>query len=147
MVFVRLLSKLLRDKEIGKLVVPIVSPTSALHLRYGSAVRQVSIYSHAGQVYGSRSTWIRSSTTKRPTVGSSRKASTEAVRSRRSLPPARQRHHGVNDSVLHLLFVFGFQLASATDLGRRRRPARIGFLLGGTAMHDPSPARPPAPGR
>jgi pyruvate dehydrogenase E1 component len=50
MVFVRLLSKLLRDKEIGKLVVPIV-PDEARTFGMEALFRQVGIYSHAGQVY------------------------------------------------------------------------------------------------
>jgi pyruvate dehydrogenase E1 component len=50
MVFVRLLSKLLRDKEIGHLVVPIV-PDEARTFGMEALFRQVGIYSHAGQVY------------------------------------------------------------------------------------------------
>jgi pyruvate dehydrogenase E1 component len=50
MVFVRLLSKLLRDKAIGKLVVPIV-PDEARTFGMEALFRQVGIYSHAGQVY------------------------------------------------------------------------------------------------
>ncbi|HEY7290764.1 MAG TPA: pyruvate dehydrogenase (acetyl-transferring), homodimeric type [Vicinamibacterales bacterium] len=50
MVFVRLLSKLLRDKEIGSLVVPIV-PDEARTFGMEALFRQVGIYSHAGQVY------------------------------------------------------------------------------------------------
>jgi pyruvate dehydrogenase E1 component len=50
MVFVRLLSKLLRDKEIGPLVVPIV-PDEARTFGMESLFRAVGIYSHAGQVY------------------------------------------------------------------------------------------------
>jgi pyruvate dehydrogenase E1 component len=50
MVFVRLLSKLLRDKEIGDLVVPIV-PDEARTFGMEALFRQVGIYSHAGQVY------------------------------------------------------------------------------------------------
>ena len=50
MVFVRLLSKLLRDKEVGKLVVPIV-PDEARTFGMEALFRQVGIYSHAGQLY------------------------------------------------------------------------------------------------
>src|SRR5205085_2527785 len=50
MVFVRLLSKLLRDKEIGKLVVPIV-PDEARTFGMEALFRAVGIYSHAGQLY------------------------------------------------------------------------------------------------
>jgi pyruvate dehydrogenase E1 component len=50
MVFVRLLSKMLRDKEIGKFVVPIV-PDEARTFGMEALFRQVGIYSHSGQVY------------------------------------------------------------------------------------------------
>jgi len=50
MVFVRLLSKLLRDKELGRLVVPIV-PDEARTFGMESLFRSVGIYSHAGQMY------------------------------------------------------------------------------------------------
>jgi pyruvate dehydrogenase E1 component len=50
MVFVRLLSKLLRDKDIGKLVVPIV-PDEARTFGMEALFRQVGIYSHVGQLY------------------------------------------------------------------------------------------------
>ncbi|HUF81863.1 MAG TPA: pyruvate dehydrogenase (acetyl-transferring), homodimeric type, partial [Burkholderiales bacterium] len=49
MVFVRLLSKLLRDKQIGELVVPIV-PDEARTFGMEALFRQVGIYSHVGQV-------------------------------------------------------------------------------------------------
>jgi pyruvate dehydrogenase E1 component len=50
MVFVRLLSKLLRDKHIGRLIVPIV-PDEARTFGMEALFRQVGIYSHAGQMY------------------------------------------------------------------------------------------------
>ncbi|HYM24513.1 MAG TPA: pyruvate dehydrogenase (acetyl-transferring), homodimeric type [Vicinamibacterales bacterium] len=50
MVFVRMLSKLLRDKELGPLVVPIV-PDEARTFGMEALFRAVGIYSHAGQVY------------------------------------------------------------------------------------------------
>ena len=50
MVFVQMLAKLLRDKEIGKLVVPIV-PDEARTFGMEALFRQVGIYSHAGQLY------------------------------------------------------------------------------------------------
>ncbi len=50
MVFVRLLAKLLRDKEIGRLVVPIV-PDEARTFGMESLFRAVGIYSSIGQVY------------------------------------------------------------------------------------------------
>lgn len=50
MAFVRILTKLLKDKEIGKLVVPIV-PDEARTFGMEALFRQVGIYSHAGQLY------------------------------------------------------------------------------------------------
>ena len=50
MVFVRMLSKLLRDEQIGKLVVPIV-PDEARTFGMESLFRQVGIYAHSGQLY------------------------------------------------------------------------------------------------
>ena len=50
MVFVRILSKLLRDKDIGKLIVPIV-PDEARTFGMESLFRAVGIYSHVGQKY------------------------------------------------------------------------------------------------
>ncbi len=50
MVFVRMLAKLLRDKEIGKLIVPIV-PDEARTFGMEALFRQIGIYSRHGQVY------------------------------------------------------------------------------------------------
>ncbi len=50
MVYVRILTKLLKDKEVGKLIVPIV-PDEARTFGMEALFRQVGIYSHAGQLY------------------------------------------------------------------------------------------------
>jgi pyruvate dehydrogenase E1 component len=50
MAFVRMLSKMLRDKDLGQLVVPIV-PDEARTFGMEALFRQVGIYSHAGQLY------------------------------------------------------------------------------------------------
>ncbi|MEJ2056100.1 MAG: hypothetical protein P8X42_19475 [Calditrichaceae bacterium] len=50
MVFVRILAKLLRDKEVGNLVVPIV-PDEARTFGMEALFRQVGIYSNVGQLY------------------------------------------------------------------------------------------------
>jgi len=50
MVMVRLLAKLLRDKSVGRLIVPIV-PDEARTFGMESLFRQVGIYSHVGQRY------------------------------------------------------------------------------------------------
>ncbi len=50
MAFVRMLSKLLKDKKVGKLIVPIV-PDEARTFGMESLFRQVGIYAHSGQLY------------------------------------------------------------------------------------------------
>lgn len=50
MVFVRILSKLLKDREVGKLIVPIV-PDEARTFGMESLFRAIGIYSHVGQLY------------------------------------------------------------------------------------------------
>ncbi|MGE5497738.1 MAG: pyruvate dehydrogenase (acetyl-transferring), homodimeric type [Syntrophothermus sp.] len=50
MVFVRILTKLLKDKELGKYIVPIV-PDEARTFGMEALFRQVGIYSHVGQLY------------------------------------------------------------------------------------------------
>jgi pyruvate dehydrogenase E1 component len=50
MVFVRILTKLLKDKELGKLIVPIV-PDEARTFGMEALFRQCGIYSHLGQLY------------------------------------------------------------------------------------------------
>ncbi len=50
MAFVRMLSKLLKDKKLGKQVVPIV-PDEARTFGMESLFRQVGIYAHRGQLY------------------------------------------------------------------------------------------------
>lgn len=50
MAYVHLLSKLMRDPEFGKLIVPIV-PDEARTFGMESLFRQAGIYSHAGQLY------------------------------------------------------------------------------------------------
>jgi len=50
MVYVRILSKLLKDKEVGKLIVPIV-PDEARTFGMESLFRSIGIYAHSGQLY------------------------------------------------------------------------------------------------
>ncbi len=50
MAFVRILSKLVRDRECGKLVVPIV-PDEARTFGMDALFRQIGIYAHSGQLY------------------------------------------------------------------------------------------------
>ncbi|MFH1195748.1 MAG: pyruvate dehydrogenase (acetyl-transferring), homodimeric type [bacterium] len=50
MVFVRILAKLLKDKELGHLIVPIV-PDEARTFGMEALFRQIGIYAHTGQLY------------------------------------------------------------------------------------------------
>jgi pyruvate dehydrogenase E1 component len=50
MAFVRILSKLLRDADLGKMVVPMV-PDEARTFGMEALFRQYGIYSHIGQLY------------------------------------------------------------------------------------------------
>jgi len=50
MAFVRILTKLLKDKQLAKLVVPII-PDEARTFGMESLFRQIGIYSHSGQLY------------------------------------------------------------------------------------------------
>ena len=50
MVLVRILAKLLKEKEIGKLIVPII-PDEARTFGMEALFRQIGIYSHVGQLY------------------------------------------------------------------------------------------------
>lgn len=50
MAYVRILAKLLKDKEIGKYIVPIV-PDEARTFGMEALFRQIGIYSHVGQLY------------------------------------------------------------------------------------------------
>jgi pyruvate dehydrogenase E1 component len=50
MAFVRVLTKLLKDRQIGRLIVPII-PDEARTFGMESLFRQIGIYSHAGQLY------------------------------------------------------------------------------------------------
>lgn len=50
MVYVRILSKLLKEKELGSLIVPIV-PDEARTFGMEALFRQIGIYSHVGQLY------------------------------------------------------------------------------------------------
>ena len=133
MVFVKMLAKLLRDKEIGKLVVPIV-PDEARTFGMESLFRAVGIYSSIGQLYepvdmdtllyykeakdgqileegiteaGSISSWIAAGTA--------------------------YATHGVNTIPFFIFYsMFGFQRVG--DFIWAAADSRVrGFLLGGTA--------------
>jgi pyruvate dehydrogenase E1 component len=133
MAFVHLLSKLLKDKEIGKNIVPIV-PDEARTFGMESLFRQVGIYSHVGQIYepvdkGSLLYYkeeksgqiLEEGITEAGSVSSFIAAGTSYAT------------HGINMIPFFIFYsMFGFQrigdlLWAAADCRTR------GFLLGGTA--------------
>jgi len=133
MVFVRLLSKLLRDKDLGPLVVPIV-PDEARTFGMESLFRAVGIYSHAGQVYepvdmdtllyykeASDGQILEEGITEAGSMSSFVAAGTAYAT------------HGVNTIPFFIYYsMFGFQRIG--DLIWAAGDARVrGFLLGGTA--------------
>ena len=148
MVFVRLLSKLLRDKDIGKLVVPIV-PDEARTFGMEALFRQV-----------------RHLLARRPAVRAGRHGHAALLQGSQGRADSRRRHHrsrldvvvhrrrhGVrdarrqHDSVLHLLLDVRLPAHRRSDLGRRRSaharlPARRH-----RRPHDAGRRRPAAPGR
>ena len=148
MVFVRLLSKLLRDKEIGKLVVPIV-PDEARTFGMEALFRQVGIYSHVGQLYEpvDMDTLLYY---KEATDGQILEEGITEAGSMSSFIAAGTAYatHGVNTIPFFIYYsMFGFQRDRRPDLGRRRLaharlPARRH-----RRPHDARRRRAAAPGR
>jgi pyruvate dehydrogenase E1 component len=133
MVFVRLLAKLLRDKDLGPLVVPIV-PDEARTFGMEALFRQVGIYSHVGQVYepvdmdmllyykeASDGQILEEGITEAGSMSSFIAAGTAYAT------------HGVNTIPFFIYYsMFGFQRIG--DLVWAAADARTrGFMLGGTA--------------
>ncbi|OFW18124.1 MAG: pyruvate dehydrogenase (acetyl-transferring), homodimeric type [Acidobacteria bacterium RIFCSPLOWO2_12_FULL_66_10] len=133
MVFVRLLSKLLRDKDLGHLIVPIV-PDEARTFGMEALFRQVGIYSHAGQMYepvdkdmllyykeASDGQILEEGITEAGSMSSFIAAGTSYAT------------HGVNTIPFFIYYsMFGFQRIG--DLIWAAADARTrGFMLGGTA--------------
>jgi pyruvate dehydrogenase E1 component len=133
MVFVRLLAKLLRDPQIGRLVVPIV-PDEARTFGMEALFRQIGIYAHQGQVYEpvDRDTLLYY---KEATDGQIiEEGITEAgAISSFIAPGTAYATHGVNTITFFIFYsMFGFQRIG--DLIWAAADARTrGFLLGGTA--------------
>ena len=134
MAFVRLLSKLLRDKEIGK-------------LRRADRSRRIAHVRHGGAVPPGRHLLAR-----RPALRAGRHRHAALLQGSEGRPDSRRRHHRSrldvvvhrrrhrlrdarreHDSLLHLLFDVRLPADRRPDLGRRRQPHAAGFLLGGTA--------------
>jgi pyruvate dehydrogenase E1 component len=133
MVFVRILGKLLRDKDLGKLVVPIV-PDEARTFGMEALFRQVGIYSHVGQRYEpvDRETLLYY---KEATDGQILEEGITEAGSMSSFIAAGTAYatHGVNTIPFFIFYsMFGFQrigdlIWAAGDMRCR------GFLLGATA--------------
>ena len=133
MAFVRILSKLLKDPELGKLIVPIV-PDEARTFGMESLFRQVGIYSHVGQRYEP----VDADSLlyyKEATDGQILEEGITEAGSMASFIAAGTAYatHGVNTIPFYIYYsMFGFQrigdlIWAAADMGCR------GFLVGGTA--------------
>ena len=148
MVFVRLLSKLLRDPDIGKLVVPIV-PDEARTFGMESLFRQVGIYSHVGQLYEpvDMDTLLYY---KESTDGQILEEGINEAGSLASFIAAGTAYstHGVNTIPFFIYYsMFGFQRVGDLIWAAADSRSR-GFLLGGTAgTHDAGRRRAAASGR
>jgi pyruvate dehydrogenase E1 component len=133
MVFVKMLAKLLRDKDIGKLVVPIV-PDEARTFGMESLFRGVGIYSSIGQLYepvdmdtllyykeAKDGQILEEGITEAGSISSFIAAGTAYAT------------HGVNTIPFFIFYsMFGFQRVG--DFIWAAADARVrGFLLGGTA--------------
>ena len=133
MVFVRILTKLLRDPDLGRLIVPIVAD-EARTFGMESLFRQVGIYSHVGQRYEpvDRETLLYY---KEATNGQILEEGITEAGALCSLIAAGTAHatHGVNTIPFFIFYsMFGFQrigdlVWAAGDMGCR------GFLIGGTS--------------
>jgi pyruvate dehydrogenase E1 component len=133
MVMVRMLSKMLRDKKLGPLIVPIV-PDEARTFGMEPLFRQVGIYSHVGQRYEpvDREMLLYY---KEATDGQILEEGITEAGSISSFIAAGTAYatHGVNTVPLFIFYsMFGFQrigdlVWAAGDMGCR------GFLVGGTA--------------
>jgi pyruvate dehydrogenase E1 component len=133
MAFVRMLTKMLRDKEFGKLVVPIV-PDEARTFGMEALFRQVGIYSSTGQLYDP----IDSDQLlyyKEAKDGQILEEGITEAGSMSSFIAAGTSYatHGINAIPFYIYYsMFGFQrvgdlIWAAADMRSR------GFLLGGTA--------------
>ena len=134
MVIVRMIAKMVRDHEFGKLIVPIV-PDEARTFGMEALFRQIGIYSSVGQLVRAGGHGHACSTTKKPKTGRSwRKALPKPARCRRLSPP--EPHTPITASTpSRSLFSIPCSACSAlaTWCGPRAISARHGFLLGGTA--------------
>ena len=133
MVFVRLLGKLLRDPEIGKLIVPII-PDEARTFGMEALFRQVGIYSSVGQLYEpvDMDTLLYYKEAKNGQILEEGITEAGSVCSFIAAGTA-YANHGINTIPFFIYYsMFGFQrigdlIWAAADMRTR------GFLIGGTA--------------
>src|SRR6476646_10699101 len=133
MVFVRLLGKLLRDPEIGKLIVPII-PDEARTFGMEALFRQVGIYSSVGQLYEpvDMDTLLYYKEAKDGQILEEGITEAGSISSFIAAGTAYS-NHGINTIPFFIYYsMFGFQrigdlIWAAADMRTR------GFLLGGTA--------------
>ncbi|MFZ0390313.1 MAG: pyruvate dehydrogenase (acetyl-transferring), homodimeric type, partial [Calditrichia bacterium] len=133
MVFGRLISKLLRDKEMGRNIVPII-PDEARTFGMEALFRQVGIYSHVGQLYEpvDRESLLYYKEAKDGQILEEGITEAGAMSSFIAAGTAYS-SHGVNTIPFYVFYsMFGFQrigdlIWAASDMRVR------GFLLGGTA--------------
>ena len=133
MVFVRMLAKLLRDPEIGKLIVPII-PDEARTFGMEALFRQVGIYSSVGQLYEpvDMDTLLYYKEAKDGQILEEGITEAGSISSLIAAGCAYS-NHGINTIPFFIYYsMFGFQrigdlIWAAADMRTR------GFLLGGTA--------------
>ncbi len=133
MVFVRLISKLLRDLEVGKLIVPII-PDEARTFGMEALFRQVGIYSSVGQLYEpvDMDTLLYYKEAKDGQILEEGITETGSMCSLIAAGTA-YANHGINTIPFFIYYsMFGFQrigdlIWAAADMRTR------GFLIGGTA--------------
>src|SRR5256886_2502355 len=133
MVFVRLVAKLLRDPEIGKLIVPII-PDEARTFGMEALFRQVGIYSSVGQLYEpvDMDTLLYYKEAKDGQILEEGITEAGSISSFIAAGTAYS-NHGINTIPFFIYYsMFGFQrigdlIWAAADMRAR------GFLLGGTA--------------
>ena len=146
--YVRLLGDLLRDKKIGKNIVPIV-PDESRTFGMEGLFRQVGIYSHVGQLYepvDSDQTRVLQGSEGRPALrGRHHRSRFDVVvhRRRHGLLVARREH----DPHVHLLLDVRLPADRRPDLGRRRCPREGFYSRRHVRPHDAQRRRPAAPGR
>jgi pyruvate dehydrogenase E1 component len=133
MVFVRLLAKLLRDPDVGKLIVPII-PDEARTFGMEALFRQVGIYSSVGQLYEpvDMDTLLYYKEAKNGQILEEGITEAGSVCSFMAAGTA-YANHGINTIPFFIYYsMFGFQrigdlIWAAADMRTR------GFLIGGTA--------------